>query len=528
MRVLTGTGVLFRTTLHHDVRRIAPWVVLISLLSVTSVLGYDAAFPEPAERRAFSVALGANPALSLIFGPARDLMTTDGFNAWRAGQLGTFFSGLMGALIVVRNSRANEDSGQAELIASGVVARGTRLSVALMIATVAAVLLGVACWLLTIAVGGGREATYVLAASFTASALVFAAVAAVTAQVGSDARAATGLAVATVAVLYVLRGYVDSSGAPDRLTWLSPFGWFERAAPATENDVRPLLLAVVVAVVLAVVAFWLQGRRDFGQGVVATSAGPAAGRFSATLPGLAVRLHRGPILGWLVGLGLLGALEGTLSSSVTDLVRENPVMAQVLAAGIIDPDLLVFRFLVTILQLIGIIAAVMGVQIVLRVHAEELDQRVAPLLAGSVRRVTYLASNVVLALFATAVAMAVAGSTLGLVASSRVDSVALGDVVLQALATVPAVWALVAVAVATVGALPQVRLIAWLAVVATFAITLLGPTFKLSDAQLGVSPFHHVPVVTASPDWTALLVVTGVSAALCLVGFLGFRHRDVG
>jgi ABC-2 type transport system permease protein len=503
-------------------------VMLISMLSVTSILGYDAAFPNPADRMAFATALGANPALSLVFGPARDLMSTDGFNAWRAGQLGTFFAGLMGVLIVVRNSKANEDSGQAELIASGVVARGTRLAVALLVATIAALALGVVCWGLTVAVGGGREATYVLALSFSSSALVFGAVAAVACQIGSDARAATSLSVAVIGVLYVLRGYVDSSGGADWLTWLTPFGWFERSGPATDNDVRPLLLAVVVAVVLVAVAFWMQVRRDFGQGLVATNAGPEAGGFSATIPGLAVRLHRGPLIGWIVALGLLGGIEGTLASSVGDVIRENPVMAQVLAAGILDLDLIVFRFLVTILQLIGIIAAVMGVQIVLRVHAEELDHRVAPLLAGSLRRVTYYASNVGLALLATAVAMLVAGLSLGLVASSRVSTVALGDVVRQALATVPAVWALVAVAVAAIGALPRIRMVAWLAVVAVFGITLLGPTFKLSEAQLGVRPFHHVPVVTASPGWTGLLAVGGVTVLLLLVGFVGFRRRDVG
>ncbi|MCD6640607.1 MAG: hypothetical protein LT071_11930 [Nocardioides sp.] len=528
MSALTGLGPLLRATMHHDARRVAPWVMLLSMLSVTSILGYDAAFPDPADRQAFATALGANPALSLVFGPARDLMSTDGFNTWRAGQLGTFFAGLMGVLIVVRNSRANEDSGQAELLASGVMARGTRLAVALGVATAASIMLGLVCWLLTVAVGGGAEATFVLAASFTSSALVFAGVAAVTSQVGSDARVASSLAIAVIGGLYVLRGYVDSSGAADWLTWLTPFGWFERAAPATENDVRPLLLAVAVAAVLVLVAFWLQARRDFGQGLVASSSGPEAGRLSATIPGLALRLHRGPLLGWLAALGLLGALEGTLSSSVGDVIRENPVMAQVLAAGILDPDLLVFRFLVTILQLIGIIAAVMGVQIVLRVHVEELEHRVAPLLAGSLRRSTYFASNVLLALGATALAMLVAGTALGAVSSRRVDTVAFGDVVRQAVATIPAVWALVALAVLTVGAVPRIRAVSWLGIVGTFGITLLGPTFKLSDAQLGVSPFHHVPVVTSAPDWTQLSVVGAVSLVLVLVGFVGFRHRDVG
>src|SRR5690606_11809340 len=120
------------------------------------------------------------------------------------------------------------------------------------------------------------------------------------------------------------------------------------------------------------------------------------------------------------------------------------------------------------------------------------------------------------------------GTSMGLVASARDESVAFSDVLGQALATVPAVWALVAVAVATVGAVPRIRLLAWLAVVVTFGITLLGPTFKLSDAQLSASVFQHVPDVTGAADWTGLLVVSAGALVLVVVGLVGCRRRVVG
>lgn len=46
-------------------------------------------------------------------------MTPEQFNAWRALALGSMFAGLMAAPTVVRNPRAQEGSGQAELLASG-------------------------------------------------------------------------------------------------------------------------------------------------------------------------------------------------------------------------------------------------------------------------------------------------------------------------------------------------------------------------------------------------------------------------
>lgn len=525
---LTGTGPLLKVALRQDIRNIAPWVVLISALSASSILAYTWIFPDASDRAALATTLGANPALALVFGPARDLTTADGFNAWRAGQLGALFAGLMAILIVVRNSRADEDSGQAELIASGVLARRSRLAVAVLIASIASVALGVVCFLLTIACGGGIISTLILASTFTAAGLMFTGIAAIAAQLGSDARTASSLAIATLGAFYVLRGYIDSSGASDAVTWLTPLGWLEETRPGTDNDPWPLLLALALAVVLVLAGFVLQGRRDFGQGLIAPRPGPAEAGIVGNVWGLAYKMNRGALISWLIAFAGLGLIFGNLATSIGDIIADNPAMAGILASGAATASDLTFAFLVTILQIIAVIAAVMGVQVILRVYAEEIDYRVEPLLAGSLRRPTYLASNVLVAMLGTAAALLVAGVCLGLVASAKDDSISFGNVVEQSLVTIPAVWVLVGLAIAAVGAAPSRRLIAWLGVVATFGLTILGPTFKLPDWALDISPLRHVPNVTAaSPDWTGLVWLTAVVVLFLAVGFAGFRRRDV-
>jgi ABC-2 type transport system permease protein len=526
--ILTGTPPLLKVSLRQDVRSIVPWVGLISVLSASSILAYDWIFTDPAQRQRLAATLGTNPALSLIFGTARDFSTADGFNAWRAGMLGALFAGLMGILIVIRNSRANEDSGQAELIASGVIAREARLAVALFMAGIAAVALGVVCFTITVICGGGVTATAILALTFVASALMFAGVAAVAAQLGSDARTANSIAIGTLGVLYVLRGYVDSSGAPGWATWLTPFGWLEHARPGTGNNPWPLLLGLAFVAVLVVAAFVLQGRRDFGQGMLAQRPGPPKAKLAGNVWGLAVALNRGTLTSWLIAFAGLGLIFGTLVTSISKLIATDPSIAAILASGAADASDLTFAFLVTILQIIAIIAGVMGVQIALRMYAEEIEYRVEPLLAGSLRRATYLASNAVLALVGSAVALLIAGTALGLVASAKDSTISAGNVVWQTLVTVPALWTLVALALAAVGAAPRLRLVAWLGVVATFALTLLGPTFNLPDWALDFSPLRHVPNVTApSPDWSGLVWLCGFVVAFLAVAFVGFRRRDV-
>ncbi|GJF09901.1 exporter of polyketide antibiotics [Mycolicibacterium cyprinidarum] len=529
MTAFSGVSVLLPVSLKQNAHGIAPWVIGVSSLSASSILAYRWIFPDVADRTQLSTALASNPALSLIFGPARDLMTNDGFNAWRSGALGAFFAALMAILIVVANSRADEDSGQAELLASGVVGRQARLTVAVLLAAIAAVAMGSVCFFLTVAVGGATLPSLLLSATFTASGLIFAGVAAVTVQLGSDARSASSIAIGFLGVCFVVRGSIDSIDAPGWAVWTTPLGWLEQVRPGADINPWPLLLALALAVVLIAFGFGLDGRRDYGAGIIAPRPGPARGTRAASVWGLAVRLNRGSLITWLVAFAGLGVIFGYLSTSITDLLGSNASLRGVLASQPGSASNLTFAFLVTILQLAGLIAAVSGVQIVNRIIFEENNFRVEPLLAGALRRPTYLASNIVIAYLAPAIYLLLSGTIIGLIAANFDTGVSIPSVIAQAAATVPAVWALVAVAAAAIGARPAVRLVGWLAIVAAFALTILGPTFKLPGWALAISPLHHVPDVTVPAlDWTGLAgVVVGV-LVLTAIAFVGFRHRDIG
>lgn len=525
--LFTGTGVLLRSSLKQNIGFIIPWVLLISMLSSSSILAYRWIFPEEDDRRGLALALTSNPAFELIFGPGRDLLSSDGFNAWRAGQLGALFAALMAILIVIGNSRAAEDSGQAELIASGVVTRTSRLAVPLLLATIAALGLGVVCFLVTWAVGGQVAPTVILSAGFTSIAFTFAGVAAVTAQLGSDARTASTLAIGIMGVTYLARGYLDVSDAAPWTQWLTPFGWLERAGAAIENEPLPLLACLVLGLALIGLAMVLQARRDYAQGLILPPPGTAnncrIGVFSLTW-----RLHRSTLVTWLTVFLMLGVAFGHLGASVGDILGTNPDLALVLLSGATTTKELSFVFIATIFQLVGIVAAVLGAQVVMRVYAEEIAGRVAPLLSGPLPRSKLFASYVLIALSADALALMLNGAVQGMVAA-RGSELLFHEVFLQAVATIPAVWLLTGVAVATVGARPKIRAVGWLVIVGSFVLTLLGPTFNLPEWALDLSPLHHVPLVNATnPAWYELWFLTGITAVLVTVGFSGFSHRDIG
>ena len=390
----------------------------------------------------------ANPALGLIFGPAFDLTTVDGFNAWRSLALGGFLAALGAIFTVTRASRGQEDSGRAELLASGVLGRQSLLLTSCAMAFIGMLALGVVCSVVTILCGGDPRSSVLLAATFTATGWMFASVAAVTAQLGSDARTSNfpcgghprGAVPAARLRVFDRGTVVDCVDQPARVG-------VTESRPASGNHWWPLLLALGLSLGLLGAAFALQSRRDFGQGAIAPKPGPARGGDRSTWR-LALRLNRGPLITWAVAFAMLGVVFGFFTTSITDILGSDSTVQRVLASGAVSGADLVSAFLVTILSLIGILAAVPGVQVMLKVRTEELEDHVGPIMATAVPRSRYYASNVLPALVAPTCYLLLAGTLVALLASRADIGIRFGGALGQAVATVPAVWTVVAVSVA--------------------------------------------------------------------------------
>ncbi|RJF42634.1 multidrug ABC transporter permease [Actinomyces sp. 2119] len=524
---MTGTRLLLRTSLRHDGRLLVPWILIVTLLSASSPLLYPLIFDTQQERATLAATIGANPALGLIFGPAHDLLSTDGFNAWRSLTLGGFITAMSAVLAVVRATRGQEDSGQAELLASGVMGRGARLATGVLMASTGALATGIVAAVVTVACGGGWGSTALLCATFTTTGLMFAGVAALASQVAADRRMASTISLGTLGFLFALRGLAYSLETPSWTLWANPLGWMTQTEPVVSNSWWPLLPALLLATVLVVAAFLLQDRRDFAQGLLSPPPGPADGQVRGPWA-LTWRLNRELLLTWLVVSLALGTVFGYFTTSIDDLLGSNEAVQGVLASGATTQDDLVSAFLVTILSLVGIICSVPGIQIMLRIRSEEVEDRVEPLIATSLSRGRYYLSGLVSALTASTLLVTVAGTMLAIVSSVADAGIGFTSTIIQVAATLPAVWAVVAVSVMVVGARPALSIAAWAGVLASFGLTLLGPTFNLPGWALGISPFYHVPAVTdADATLTGLAVVASVACALTLAGWVSFQRRDL-
>lgn len=286
-----------------------------------------------------------------------------------------------------------------------------------------------------------------------------------------------------------------------------------------------LLLAAVAA------AYALAERRDIGAGLVAPRRGPANAPAGLLSPaGLAWRLQRGALLGWAVGVAVLGFSMGIAADEFNAMIEENPAAAEAIAAMGGGADL-VDAYLAAMLALFALTIGAYVVQAMLRVRGDESDGVLEAVLATGVSRGRWLGTQVAAAALGALALVLLAGLTTGLghglVAGDPVGrAVDLGG---AALVRLPALLVVVGVVTALVGLLPRWSVaLSWTALLVFLLLGQLGAVLELPQAALNLSPYTHVPSVPAV-EATALplVVLTAVAVALLAAGTAAFRHRDV-
>jgi ABC-2 type transport system permease protein len=198
-------------------------------------------------------------------------------------------------------TRGEEESGRLEGLLAGRIDRRLPVVGALVLVGAAVVTMDVGFVLSLLAAGIelGPAVLYALALGMVT--VVFAALAAVCAQIVLHTRGVYALGFAAIALSYVLRGVGDVNGT--FWVWLSPLGWLEKTAPfADDQRWWVLLVPTIVATGLSVLAVVLAGRRDVGAALYRQGPGePSAPAWLVRPVGLAQHGPRGAIVGWVVG-----------------------------------------------------------------------------------------------------------------------------------------------------------------------------------------------------------------------------------
>ncbi|MFB7249170.1 ABC transporter permease [Microbacterium sp. NPDC056234] len=531
---LAGLWQLYRHIVRRDRVRMIVWAASMTLFAVYFTFALTTVFDEAA--LAARAAVMSTPSGIVMGGPGYGLddytppvaMANEGVT-WLILALA-----IMSILHVIRHTRAGEENGTAELVRASAVSRHTTAVATLLTLTVHLLIiaaLGAAGMVLV-----GTEVPVVDAVAMMLGcalvALVFGAVALVTAQVTAHARGATGAALVVFAIAYAVRAAGDlqeTGGSP--LSWFSPIAWAQQTRSFVDLRWWPLLLPLAATVLLLVLAAQLARRRDFGAGLVAGRPGPAdAGTLLRSPFALAWLQQRGALLWTGLAMGLMwfgaGTMMSTLNEMVADLVDDNPVLAALFGS---EPSAFTTSFLGAMVLFISISVGAYAVVMGQHPKAEEASGRLELTLSTPVGRSRWLAAQLIVAGLGTLLLLAV--SIFGMWAGAAlvgIEDPTVGDFAVVWASYAPGVLALLALTAALYGWVPRATSAGWAALAFFFVIDFFGPLFDLPEWVQGLSPFHWVPTAFGDDvDMSGVLGVSAVCATLFALAFWGFRRRDL-
>jgi ABC-2 type transport system permease protein len=526
-RTVSGTGVLLRFMLRRERFRLPWWLLGTGLLMLVQSAQSQSIYSTPEELAQLRATLGGNVTVIALSGPEELLDTIGGEVVFEIFGFLAIVVALMTMFLVGRHTRSDEETGRAELVRSAQVGRHAPLAAALCLAGLASLAAAVVVFAAAAGTGLPVGGSILVGVATAGVGLVFAALTAVAAQVFENTRAVYGAVGLALGASYMLRAAGDVGNGV--LSWLSPIGWGQRTFPYSDDRWWPLVLPLVAGALAVGAAVALLDRRDFGAGLLPSRPGRATASRALDSPlGLAWRLQRGSLIGWAVGLSLLGAAYGSLGNTMEQFIADNPEVADFLPGGAAD---VVDSFLALTISMSALLTAAFGVSSALRARGEETSGRAEPVLATGTSRWAWLGSHLSVALGGGALVLLGIGFGEGLAYGlTASDAGQIPRMMAVALVYLPAVWAVIGLAVLAIGWLPRAAaVVAWVAVGYCAVVALFAESFDLPAWFQNASPFAHTPQAPLeSVAATPLLVVGAVALVLLAAGFVGFRRRDAG
>ena len=533
--------VLWGQRLRRDRWQLVSWVLAIGAFALFAAAAVTQTYGNAAARTEILQVAIATPAILMLRGLPRGA-EQGAFTFFLIYAFLALLAGLMSTFLAVRHTRADEESGAAELVAATPAGRLLPNMATLLHGIAANILVALAVFAGFAAQGLDPQGSLTAGAATGAVGLSFLGVGLLVAQFMGTSRGANSVSAALVVLAYVLRGIGDATGTPGTdgttmtegaASWFSPIGWGQQTYAYSGNRGWPLLLPVGLAVACLAAAWSILRTRDTGASVWGARPGRAAARPALRSPvALALRLQSGSITGWALSGLALGLLAGSLGKAVAALDTPGTGITAVMRAMLRSQGTSLTQLMVSVIfSMAGVLAAACALQAVIRLRQEETAGTAELLLAAPVGRVRWLAGYLLLGAAAVVLVVGLAGVGAWATLNGSGDMSMPADALWEtALAQLPA--ALIYLAV------PALVFVLWPAatIAASWALLALGVVLGIFGGMLGLdqslrdlSPFTHTPVPHGdATDWGGawwMLAIAAVAAALAVAVM---RRREVG
>lgn len=527
----TGLWTIFRLMLRRDRVRTSVWILAVGACGYIFASALTNTYASEQDVHALAMML-ADPVMRMLVGPSFGLADPSHQVLFSAAYVLFIYLpiALFSIFTVVRHTRAEEETGRAELVRSNVVGRNANLTATLVLTTASNVLIALLIILGVLAVGFDVEGTLLVGVGGFAVGLFFTGVAAVTAQLSESARTSTAMASAVLGIAYLIRLVGDmpeESGTA--LSWFSPLAWPQQTAPYVDDRWWPLILPSVGAVILIWLGIVLSTRRDVGAGMIHARLGRAeALPYLGTPVGMAYRTLRGGLRGWGIALVLTGLIFGGFAQAMVDTADDLPSEMALIFSG----DDIMLGYLAFMGVFVAILVAAAGVSGLKQVRGEETKSRAEYTLSAPISRTSWFGSQLLVLIAGVAVILVLTGLAMGLgtVASLKDGgSEYAGPLLLATALQLAPTLAVIGIVAAFFGLWPKAAApVGWILVGYSALVTSFADLLDMPHWMVRLSLFSHLsnyPVDDVS--WPPVLWLTAIALTGIFVGLLGWCRRDV-
>ena len=525
-------SVLFSQYVKRDWKKIIVWVIGLGLFSG----GFVPAFEEIGKGQGLIGMFETmqNPAMVAMVGPTAVTTATEyTIGAMYANEMLLFcclFAMIVSILHVISHTRKEEELGLTELVRSFRVGRQAN-SLAVMIETVIINLgLSLCTSILMIFFNVTSitvEGSLLFGLSIGIAGMIAATIALVFAQIMPTSSGATGASLGMVGLLYIVRATTDVSNI--NLSMVNPMGWTYLTYPFTENNWLPLIFGLLFSCIVIVFAFVLEEKRDMGAGYLPEKEGRATAKKSLlSVPGLFVKINKGVIISWLVAFVIMGAAYGAIYGDMQTFLESNELMKQMFTLTGVSIEV---SFTATIMMVLIELVTILPIAVVNKLFNEEARLHLSQLYSTKVTRGQFYWVTIVLAVIVGVVGIVFAAGGLGATAISVMSKGAnmnIADFLVAGLNYLPSVLFFIGLAALALGWIPKLGKVVYAYLGYSFVLNYFGGILDLPDWFSKTAIQSWIPrMPTEGFDGTIFIVMTLLSISLMLIGYLGYKKRDM-
>lgn len=528
--LFNNTGRISRFIILRDRFRIPIWIISIAVFTFLVAISFADLYKTDEARHAVAQTM-MNPAMTAMVGKGYGLDNYT-FGAMMAHQMllmTALVVGIMSILLVTRHTRADEEEGRIELIRSLPVGRLSNLHATMLVLFVTNILLALVIGFGLYALGIESmelEGSLLYGAALGATGMIFSSITALFAQLSASSRGTLGLSFAFLGAAYLIRAIGDIGN--ETLSWFSPFGWVLSSEVYVNNYWWPIILTVGVSICFVIISLYLNAIRDLESGFLPVKPGKKhASSFLLSTIGLTLRLQRTGLIFWAIGVFILGASYGSVLGDLESFISENEVLEKFLTpTGGVS---LTEQFLTMLMAIISMICTIPPLMAMFKLRSEEKKNRTEFLLSRVISRIRLMGSYFIVSITVGYIMLSLAAIGLGSVGMPVLNGeINFSTFYRAAIVYLPAMWVMIGIAVFLIGLAPKRTGLTWIYLTFSFVVIYMGGLFQFPEWVGKLSPYGYIPKLPVEEmDFTKTSVLTFIALVLTVIGFIGYKNRNI-